>query len=237
MPVIIQTGDAGVIQMREGLESGARYYLTKPFHPEILTAILHSAAKECDIHDELLGQMNTGYSRLINLMDMGEFTLRTHEEARMLAATLAQAAIYPEFVVLGFLTELLYNAIEHGNLTIGSETKRKCLLANNFSAEVISRMNDPLYSKRVVHVRMDKLPTGLHVAIKDEGIGFNWRRYIFNDNGPEQHNDLNGRGIAKAMIMLDDIRYVGEGNEVHCQIGKPAYLSDAPDIKKPVVHS
>ena len=47
IPVIMQTGDAGVAQMRDGLEKGAYYYLTKPFHPEILTALLHSAESEC----------------------------------------------------------------------------------------------------------------------------------------------------------------------------------------------
>src|SRR5205085_2045504 len=57
IPVIIQTGDVGVTQMCEGIENGAYYYLTKPFHPEILTAILHSADAECRVREELQEQV------------------------------------------------------------------------------------------------------------------------------------------------------------------------------------
>lgn len=231
MPVILQTGDVGVAQMQEGLENGARYYLTKPFHPEVLTAILHSAAKECDMRDELHGQTGSGYGRLVTLMEEVEFTLKTHDEARMLAASLAQAADHPEYVMLG-LTELLYNAIEHGNLNIGYDVKRSCLLAGNLAEEITVRMKNPLYSRRAVHVHMNRLPTGrLNIVIKDEGNGFNWRSYVNSDSVPEKCNEPGGRGIVKAMVMLDDIRYVGGGSEVHCRIGQPAYLSISPDVK------
>jgi len=237
MPVILQTGDVGVEQMREGLENGACYYLTKPFHPGILTAILHSAANECTMREELMGQMSSGHARLIGLMQEGEFMLKTHEEANVLAATLSQAAIYPEFVALG-LGELLANAIEHGNLDIGYDVKRKCLLANSWAAEIAARMNNPLYGNRVVRIRMDRTPTGLHVVIRDEGKGFDWRRYMYDNNEPSRYNEPNGRGVAKAMIMLDDIRYAGDGNEVHCHIGLPAYLSMSSGIQRsPVIHS
>ncbi len=53
MPVILQTGDAGVEQMREALEHGACYYLTKPFHPEMMSAVLNAAERICKMRDEL----------------------------------------------------------------------------------------------------------------------------------------------------------------------------------------
>jgi CheY-like chemotaxis protein len=220
MPVILQTGDAGVTQMREGLESGAYYYLTKPFHPEILTAILHSAAGECTTREELLKHMGQDHARFIGLLQEGEFLVKDHNDARLLAATLSQAASYPEFVALG-LSELLTNAIEHGNLGIGCERKRKCMLAGTWDHEIASRMGSAEYSSRAVHVRADRIHAGLRLTIRDEGKGFDWQHYVHDDGAPNSLNEPNGRGIAKALIMLDDVRYMGKGNEVHCIVTQP----------------
>jgi len=221
MPVILQTGDVGVAQMREGLESGAYYYLTKPFHPEILTAILHSADNECAMRKELLDQMATGQGQLVGLLREGEFILKTHVEARLLVATLSQAANYPEFVALG-LMELLANAIEHGNLAIGYDRKRKCLLGNSWAQELAMRAGSAEYANRAVHVHVERTPAGLHAVISDEGKGFDWQQYMYNDDIPSRLDEPNGRGLAKAIIMLDEVRYSDKGNEVHCNIGVPS---------------
>jgi len=235
MPVILQTGDVGLHQMREGLENGAYYYLTKPFHPEILTAILHSAANECTMRQELREQMTASNARFIALMQEGEFVFRTHSEGRLLAATVSQAATYPEFVALG-LTELFANAVEHGNYGIGYERKRKCLLNNSWQKELKTRAESPEYCHRLVRVRAEKTAGGLNVAIIDEGKGFDWQKHMYDDNEPSKLNEPNGRGIAKAIIMLDNVRYIGKGNEVHCTIGLPAYLSLSGDAEKKAAH-
>lgn len=233
IPVIIQTGDAGVDQMREGLESGAYYYLTKPFHPEILTAILHSAENECAMREELLAQEMAGHAQFINLLREGEFTLRTHEEARFLAATLSHAAENSEFVALGLMA-LLSNAIEHGNLDIGHERKRKALLTNSWARELAVRAGSAEYGGRAVHIHMSKTTSGLHLVIRDEGRGFDWQSYLGEQNTSDHLNEPNGRGIAQAMIMLDEVRYVGTGNEVHCDIGLQAYVPVSQDAEAAV---
>lgn len=224
IPVIMQTGDVGVSQMREGLENGAYYYLTKPFHPEILTAILNSAANECNMREEMLDQMSVGHSKFIGLLQEGEFIIRTHADARLMAATISQAATYPEFVALGIM-ELLTNAIEHGNLGVGYEQKRKCLLAGSWDEEVAARLEVPEYAARVVRLRMEKTLQGMHIVITDQGKGFNWQHFMHDEDAPGRLNEPNGRGIAKAMIMLDDLRYTGRGNEVECNVGMPSYLT------------
>jgi len=216
MPVIMQTGDAGVNQMREGLESGAYYYLTKPFHPEILTAILHSAASECAMREQLLSQMSESQSRFVNLMHEGSFVIRTHQEAILLAASLSQMALYPEFVAIG-LMELITNAIEHGNLEFGFEEKKKLLCDNSWANALSNRLSDAEYGWRNVHVLTLRKSGGLQIVIKDQGKGFDWQRYVHND-APGTLSDPNGRGISKAMVMLDDLQYIGNGSEVHCHI-------------------
>ncbi len=224
IPVIIQTGDAGVTQMREGLENGAYYYLTKPFHPEILEAILHSAENECEMRKDMLEHMKANQTRFVSLMQEGTFILKTHAEARLFAATLANTASYPEFVALGVM-ELLANAIEHGNLDIGYEQKSKLLLAKTWEQELSARAENPKYGQRAVHIQLEKMPSGFHLVIKDEGKGFDWKRYMHDHDSALNLNEPNGRGIAKAMIMLDDLHYVGNGNEVHCNVGLSDFLA------------
>lgn len=226
IPVIIQTGDAGMAQMREGLESGAYYYLTKPFHPNILTAILHSSANECAMREDLQSQISADHAKFLWLMHRGDFVIKTHAEASMLAATISQASLYPEFVSVG-LMELLSNAIEHGNLEVGYQVKNKCLLANRWPEEVGNRLANGAYSARAVHVHLEKTPSGMHVTIRDEGKGFNWEKYMQEEQPGPHLNEPNGRGIAKAFIMLDDLRYVGNGNEVHCNISMAAPRQEA----------
>ncbi len=233
--MILQTGDVGIGQMREGLESGAHYYLTKPFHPEILAGLIHSASNECSIREEMLARTTAAHNRFIGMMEEGSFIIRTHEEAMVLASAISHAATHPEFVALG-LMELLANAIEHGNLGIGYDRKRHYLVEGNWPEKLAEHIADAAGKKHVVHVRMEKMPTGLHLIIRDEGKGFDWRDYI-NDEDNTQLSAPNGRGIAKAMIMLDDVRYVGNGNEVHCNIGMPSYFSLVKPQHLPAAHS
>lgn len=221
VPVILQTGDAGVSQMREGLEGGAYYYLTKPFHPEILAAILHSAAGECAMREELQSQMNASHARFLSSMRLASFAVRTHPQARLLAASLSQVALYPEFTAVG-LMELLSNAIEHGNLEIGYEKKCKCLWADTWEHELSARAADDTFGKREVHVQVSRHHNALSIAISDEGRGFDWQQHLYSDRAPGMSVEPNGRGIAKAMIMLDDLRYNEKGNEAHCNIALAA---------------
>lgn len=216
VPVIMQTGDAGINQMREGLENGAYYYLTKPFHPEILTAILNSAAGECAMREHLLSQMSENQNRFVGLMQEGLFQLRTHQEASLVAAALSQAALYPEFAAIG-LMELLTNAIEHGNLEFGfaakCAAKRDCTWNDQLQARLVSSE----YASRKVEVATTRRDGALYITIRDAGKGFDWQRYVY-DEMPGNLSDPNGRGISKAMVMLDNVQYIGSGNEVQCNI-------------------
>jgi CheY-like chemotaxis protein len=217
IPVIIQTGDVGVAQMHEGLAEGAYYYLTKPFHPEIFTGILISADNECSLREELVGQLAEGHAKFMGLLREGEFEIHSHEEASLLAVTLAQVALYPEFVAVG-LMELLSNAIEHGNLEVGYDKKSQCLITNRWAEELESRMKDPQYKDRKVRVIIQRTPEGFHVNIKDEGKGFDWQKLLTDDPMAARLTSPNGRGISKARVMLDDVRHSGNGNMVSCNI-------------------
>jgi DNA-binding response OmpR family regulator len=46
IPVIMQTAASSPDQVREGLEAGAYYYLTKPYEPEALISIVRAALED-----------------------------------------------------------------------------------------------------------------------------------------------------------------------------------------------
>jgi len=53
----------------------------------------------------------------------------------------------------------------------------------------------------------------LRIAIRDDGAGFDWRRYIEPD--PNRIFGTHGRGIAIARrLTFDALEYRGNGNEV-----------------------
>lgn len=227
IPVIIQTGDAGVEQMREGIACGAYYYLTKPFHPEILTALLRAACNECSIREELFKQIEDNAS-IITLLQQGDFVLKTHDEARRICAILSQAAVYPEFVIVG-LMELLSNAIEHGNLAIGYERKRECMMNGSWQQELDLRAQNPEYADRLVSLHFERTRSGLYLIINDQGAGFDWR-CLADHTALLRLNEATGRGLAKMMVMLDNVQFIGNGSEVHCSIKLTAPAVNTPEL-------
>ncbi len=225
IPVIMQTGDVSSSKMCEGLKLGAYYYLTKPFAPEVFTAILHSAEKECLMRDELVSHVTKSYGKIGLILQEGEFEIRTHAEARLLAAALSQCLPRPDSISRG-LMELLNNAIEHGVYEIGYEQKRLCLLEGRWWQELELRASNPAYANRRVQVHVEKLFNMMHVHIRDDGKGFDYQKYLGTVPTTEDIlSRISGRGILTAFGLMDEVKYLGSGNEVICNI--PLTTSDS----------
>jgi len=125
---------------------------------------------------------------------------------------LSHACPNPQRVALG-LSELLINAVEHGNLDIGYAEKTRLLQKGTWQAEVEHRSQDPALSTRVVRVAFRTLEDYISIAVKDEGKGFDWRPYL--DFSPERAFDPHGRGISLArMLSFDALEYFGNGSTV-----------------------
>lgn len=216
IPVIIQTGDVGTKQMQEGLEKGAYYYLTKPFTPETLMAILKSAENECILFEEVVSRYAIEQKKLIRMVSESEFNIKTFAEARALAAFISQSGKLPSNIARG-LMELFFNAIEHGNLEIGYHKKHDCLINNSYNQEVASRLSSDKYQNRLVKVRIQNGLLEMYVTVSNAGNGFNWRQYMVSDANLRL-NMPNGRGIAIANKLLGGIRYNEKGTEVSCKI-------------------
>lgn len=144
--------------------------------------------------------------------DEARYHIRTLQEAKALATLLAAEHPDPDCVVVG-LTELLVNAVEHGNLGITYLEKAELLDHGDFQLEIERRLALPELSGRRVAITFRREPGRLITWIEDEGEGFDWRPYL--DYDPERALDANGHGIAIARGMcFDDVTYHGRGNVV-----------------------
>jgi CheY-like chemotaxis protein/anti-sigma regulatory factor (Ser/Thr protein kinase) len=215
VPVILQTALAARAEIVEGMQAGAYYYLTKPFEEAMLLSVLQTAVADRQRY-RLAQEDSKAAGRTFGLLREATFVFRTPESARDLAVVLANAFPDPKRVAIG-LTELLLNAVEHGNLGISYEEKGRLREEERWSEEVAARLADPAYAGREVTVVYRRDDDEIRVRIQDQGDGFEFQRYLEMD--PARAFDSHGRGIAMArMLSFDTIDYLGRGNEVEVSI-------------------
>jgi DNA-binding response OmpR family regulator len=117
-------------------------------------------------------------------------------------------------IILG-LSEIINNAIEHGNLGITFEEKSNALKASRFYPLAIERAHKEPFKDRVVTIRSRVFPQlrRIEYFIADQGSGFDWRSLP----DPKDKRNLlnrNGRGIMMARYAFDEMNYSNIGNEV-----------------------
>jgi CheY-like chemotaxis protein len=211
IPVILQSALVGRDQVIEGIRAGAYYYLTKPYDSEMLISVVRTAAADSAAARDLQRRVRRGL-QVLQLLDDAHFSYRTIEEARGLAAVLANACPDAEATVIG-LTELLVNAVEHGNLGITYDEKSQLLAEGSWAAEVARRLTLPENTGKRVDVRFHRADAELSFTICDCGNGFDWNRYM--DIDPRRAFDRHGRGILMARhVSFTSVEYHGCGNEV-----------------------
>ena len=211
IPVIMQTAADSADEIREGLEAGAYYYLTKPYRRDALLAIVQAALTDARARESLRRRLHEHLNSL-QFLSRGDFSIRTIEEAGQLAAFLALACPNADKAVFG-ISELLINAVEHGNLGI-SYSDKACLKREDCWQTEISRLlAQPEHRAKQVRVTFERRPDGITLRIEDEGEGFPWQDFL--ELSPERACDPNGRGIALSrVISFSSIRYEGCGNIV-----------------------
>ncbi len=141
----------------------------------------------------------------------GEFHFRTREEAQNLATMLSIACPRSVEVVIG-LTELMVNAVEHGNLEIGHAEKGHLIEIGMMETEVCKRLSKKPYSERHVTVCFERKDNCYEFRIHDEGPGFDFIPYL--TQALSASDKKHGRGIQMARSCFDTIRYEDKGNIV-----------------------
>lgn len=211
IPVIMQTAASSPDQVREGLAAGAYYYLTKPYEPEALISIVRVAM------DDRRGrsQLRSRAARLEEaqrLVRNVEYRFVTLDDVNCLIPVLAAMCPVPEVAAPG-LSDLMVNAVEHGNLGVSYREKTLLKWEGDWEAEIGRRLRLPQFRDRYGTVRVERLPESIRFTIVDQGEGFDWRQYLEFD--PDRAFDPNGRGIAMARMMsFASLEYLGRGNAV-----------------------
>lgn len=215
IPVIMQTLLGGDAEIAEGLRAGAYYYLTKPYAADTLLAIVATAAADRRQQQELQSKVHQA-ARTLNCLSKAEFRFNTPEQARDISTLVATATPNPERVVLG-LTELMLNAVEHGNLGIGYKEKSNLIEEGRLFDEIARRLDAPQYRDKQATLEFSREGDEFRFLIRDLGDGFDWRDYL--EISPERAFDTHGRGIAMSrMISFDSLEYLGCGNQVLARV-------------------
>lgn len=211
VPVIMQTAKAANQEVVEGLEAGAYYYLTKPYDGVILKTIVRSAVNE-RLHEKSLRDSLREGRRIFELMTSGCFRIHDLRECNLVASQVAHLCPDPQRAVTG-ISELLINALEHGNLGIGYDEKSGLMRSGSWQIEIERRLESPENRGRYVELEFKVGANQVQIRIRDQGPGFDWTPYL--DLDPGRAFDPHGRGIAMARLSsFDDLEYLDPGNEV-----------------------
>ena len=150
--------------------------------------------------------------KTLKMLRSAAFIIRTVDEARDVAMILANACPDPDSAIVG-LTELLLNAVEHGNLGITYEEKSLMGDKDEWQKEIDRRLALPENHGKRVEIRLERANDAVRFTIRDEGSGFDWNRFL--DIDPARAFDTHGRGIAMARrLSFSSLDYRGSGNEV-----------------------
>lgn len=144
------------------------------------------------------------------------FRFRTLPEVAALSGFMSRYFPDPPRAAYG-LSELMLNAVEHGNLGITYDEKKDLMFSGTWREEIEKRLLLPEHRHKFASLTYEVGEDGLKAIIRDQGLGFDWREYM--ELSPERAGDPNGRGIAlvrlRAFPMLE---FRGIGNEAVCRV-------------------
>lgn len=217
IPVILQTAKVSKEDILEGLKAGAYYYLTKPFTSAILHSVVKTAVKDRGYNKALIASLNVTKSS-VKLINNANFKFRTLEDVRAVSSLLACACDEPDQIAMG-LSELMINAIEHGNLHIGYEEKSELRKDDLWDSEIAKRLELPENKEKYASIDIINGSDAVTYTIIDQGNGFSWDDFM--DFDTERVMDNHGRGIAMAnKLYFSKMEYQGNGNIVTVMVKK-----------------
>ncbi len=208
IPVILETSMTMPENIKEGIDAGAFYYLTKPIEAEVLRAIVRAAISDLQQKELLLQRIRKSDNPFGQLVE-ATFRFRTTAEAEFLAVAIANSSAVPQKALI--ISEILTNAVEHGNLGITYQEKTSLVANNALNQEVERRLALPKFAQLFVTLRIRRSENVISVEIEDQGSGFDFQKYLQMDES--RVFDNHGRGIALTNQYLK-LEYVGKGNKV-----------------------
>ncbi len=215
IPVIMEASAGSVDEMEKCIRAGARYYISPPINKSIIPQIIATAIRDqtryIKAEQDVLESKPIGNTLLSAL-----FQLQHLSEGQLIASLIAGECPNPRLAVVG-ITEMLINAIEHGNLGITYAEKTKLHEQDQWLNEINRRSSLPENINKIVTVKFEKTASHINIRITDVGKGFNWREY--QTLNTKRVFDNHGRGIVMARsLAFESLIYHGNGNDVECII-------------------
>lgn len=215
LPVVMIADCANQVRFQECLCAGAYYFIAKPFSAVKLQSLVASAINQFYLNQQMHNQMSAMRENF-QAIEQVTFNFRTREQAQSICVFISEFAGLSMCQEMGLL-ELMLNAVEHGNLSIGYHSKAKFLQENRLEDEINLRLTMPQYANNVAILEFRRTGRSLIFTISDEGQGFDWRPYL--DLHPGSISEIHGRGIALAnKLVFSNINYWANGNVVEATI-------------------
>ncbi len=215
LPVIMQSGATSPEQIAEGIEAGAFHYLTKPYMPNALKCLVRSVIADIELREEVSAQ-TARYIESMKSFTRAEISFSSLEDVNRVAGILAAMCPDPDKVSSG-LVELLLNAVEHGNLGITYDEKKRLMYEDGWEDELKRRLASPEYTGLAATATFERRKDILVFRIIDQGKGFDWVKYL--DLDPGRSLDPNGRGIAMSRrYSFSTVEFQECGNVVEATV-------------------
>jgi len=116
------------------------------------------------------------------------------------------------------LSELCYNAVEHGNLGITFDEKTVLLKDGTILEDIDRRLALDENKHKFASLTVIEYVDDIIILIADQGGGFDWKKYL--DKSIIDVTGNHGRGILMSEMMLDSVTYLGNGNKVAVVVRK-----------------
>lgn len=147
---------------------------------------------------------------------IGNYLTAADEISKRLILNLPKYMAPKEIVNLRIgLREIIFNAIEHGNLNISFEEKTEATMTSDYIQFIHERQKDDRYRNKKVCIEFSLTPERVQYKVTDEGSGFDYRAmidYLRNSTGTS--NLAHGRGLNMAFNIFDEVLFNKKGNQV-----------------------
>jgi len=218
IPVVLLTGLKTLDNAISAVKNGATDYITKPFELKSVGQVIERILKKqhrIQWQEQIFEHLK--YVKYYFQFQSSGFSpgLLSKEIATVLKKIQFTNQAEIDQFELAF-TEVLVNALEHGNLELPSQTKGTDLAGKNPFEELREkRLKDPAFSQRSLFVTFEADLDVFSLTVRDEGPGFDWKKYFHKS---KQDNSVNtdhfGRGFKIIKHISDEIHFNEKGNMI-----------------------
>ena len=147
---------------------------------------------------------------------IGNYLTAADEISKRLVLNLPKYMIHKEITNLRIgLREIIFNAIEHGNLNISFEEKTEATMQSDYIQFIHERQKDDRYRNKKVFIEFSLSPERVQYKVTDEGNGFDYRVMIdYLRNKADASHLAHGRGLTMAFNIFDEVLFNKKGNQV-----------------------